>query len=147
PWLSQGETEKSYLYLIYDNLSNDNSTNNSSSSVSNDDNILHSEAHLSFVDDLNSLLQKVHAVIFLFLDELWDIPSDLALAPNQFDHAKILLEQSYTKMKTAFELLNLNNLSSESANNPIYNNNDDNDFFSQLKTTPRQALELIELNE
>ncbi|CAG8799377.1 4160_t:CDS:1, partial [Racocetra persica] len=48
----------------------------------------------------------------------------------------------------AFELLNLNNCSDESANNSTYNNNnDDNDFFSQLKTTSRQTLKLIELDE
>ncbi|CAG8810364.1 12488_t:CDS:2, partial [Racocetra persica] len=58
----------------------------------------------------NSLLLRIRAAIYLSLDELWDIPSDLALiAPNQLDHAKKLLEQSYTKMKMAFELLNLNN--------------------------------------
>ncbi|CAG8824442.1 16440_t:CDS:2, partial [Gigaspora rosea] len=76
--LSQGETEKSYLDLIYGNLSNDNSS--------------------------SSFVTKAHAVIILSLDVLWDIPSYLALiasiidprfktfqwAPNQFNHAKRL---------------------------------------------------------
>ncbi|CAG8765871.1 18484_t:CDS:2, partial [Racocetra fulgida] len=121
----QEETKRSYLDLIYSNLSDENSTNNSSSSISNDDNIFHvkrkyfkknkkitnivnSIENLPLIDS-NSLLLRICAAIYLSLNELWDISSDLALAPNQLDHAKKLLEQSYTEMKIAFELLNLNN--------------------------------------
>ncbi|CAG8755634.1 20406_t:CDS:2, partial [Dentiscutata erythropus] len=95
--------------------------------------------------DPNSLILKICTTIFLSLDELWTISSDLALtasildsrfktfqwAPEQLRYTKKLLEKSYIELKTAINLLNLNNFSNEKS----------------IKTIPQQALDLIELDK
>ncbi|CAG8789778.1 28713_t:CDS:2, partial [Dentiscutata erythropus] len=205
PRPDQEETKKSYLDLIYGcTLSdeNDSLTDNSSSSVSDNNNIpsggarkYWQYAHRQFRQHIkrgrrkkrigqtnnsdnnkieylpainpDGLLLKIRAAIFLSLDELWTVPSDLALiasildprfktfqwAPEQLGYAKKLLENSYIEMKTANDLLNLNNFSNETVkkkNETVKSStihDDDDEFFSQLKTIPRQALDLIELDE
>ncbi|CAG8543757.1 2448_t:CDS:2 [Dentiscutata erythropus] len=214
PRSDQGETKQSYLNLIYgytlfDENDDTNLTDNSSSSVS-DNNIIPSGgarqywqyAHRQYHQhmkrgrrkkkrmgvkrkyqqknkqqtnnsdnntieylpaiDPDGLILKIRAAIFLSLDELWTVPSDLALtasildpwfktfqwASEQLRYAKKLLEKSYIELKTAIDLLNLNNFSNEKVKkNETSMIHDDDEFFSQLKTIPQQALDLIELDE
>ncbi|CAG8597042.1 394_t:CDS:2 [Dentiscutata erythropus] len=86
PWPNQEETKQLYLDLIYSKLS-DNSTDNSSSLISDDDNnqvVGPVIKNLSAVNP-NGLLQKVCVAIFLSLDELWAISSDVVLIASILD--------------------------------------------------------------
>ncbi|CAG8794182.1 12682_t:CDS:2, partial [Cetraspora pellucida] len=74
-------------------------------------------------------------------------------ASEQLGYAKRFFENFYIKIKTAIDLLNLNEFSNKTVkknnetvkSSTIYD--DENEFFSQLKTMPQQALELIELDK
>ncbi|CAG8631326.1 247_t:CDS:2 [Dentiscutata erythropus] len=115
-------------------------TDNSSSSISDGDNTPSCETrqHWQYAH------RQVRAAIFLSLDELWTIPSEVALmvsifdsqfkvfqwALNQLKNAKKSLEQFYNKIKAALELLNLNNFSKTAASSlSIHDNNDDDGFL------------------
>ncbi|CAG8756678.1 15840_t:CDS:2 [Cetraspora pellucida] len=80
--LDYGETKKLYLNLIYSCTSDkDNNTDYSSDSISDDNSMPNNINMNEYLPSVNpdGLLQKVHAAIFLSLDELWTISSDLSL--------------------------------------------------------------------
>ncbi|CAG8735304.1 27981_t:CDS:2, partial [Dentiscutata erythropus] len=89
PRLDKEETKTLYLELVYNcTLNDDNSTDLSSDSISDDNDIPSNNINMvEYLSSVNpdSLLQKVHATIFLSLDELWDILSDLALIASILD--------------------------------------------------------------
>ncbi|CAG8525722.1 12520_t:CDS:2, partial [Cetraspora pellucida] len=134
PRLDHGETKQLYLDLVYGYAFDDNSTDHSSSSISDDNSIPSGGAYQCW--------QYAHKQFYVNIIEC--LPS--VNPEDQLGYAKMLLEWSYTEMKIALDLLDLNNFSGELASSSK-TNNDDDDFFDQLKTTPRQALELIELDE
>ncbi|CAG8501462.1 7972_t:CDS:2 [Dentiscutata erythropus] len=105
PQLDKGETKQQYLDLIYShNSDNEKSTDKSSSSVSDNNNKVgvkrkfKSKKQVQQTTNIennkteylpsispNGLLQRVWATIFLFLDELWTIPSNIALLISILD--------------------------------------------------------------
>ncbi|CAG8768143.1 15712_t:CDS:2 [Cetraspora pellucida] len=101
--LNKGETKQQYLNLIYGyNSDKDKSTDDSSSSVSDDNDTpscgtrrhciqqgtnIDNNNKVEYLPSINpsGLLQRVRAAIFLSLNKLWTIPSDAALMASTLD--------------------------------------------------------------
>ncbi|RGB25813.1 hypothetical protein C1646_675281 [Rhizophagus diaphanus] len=129
----ENETLDTYLSLIYSSNDEENSD------IASDDEYIPSE----YLQPVNTegLLQKVRAAIFLSLDELWPMPSNIMLIAtfldprfknfdwcngNGKDEAKNLVQELYNDAKK-------DTLSRNSINSIISSSDDDDDIFKALK--------------
>ncbi|CAJ0926687.1 17964_t:CDS:10 [Entrophospora sp. SA101] len=187
PKSENGESLDTYLDLIYGPQTEDNNDNEeeSDSSTSDDDEIPSggSRQHWQYshrtrgaiddIDDINhveylpavnttGLLQKVQAAIFLSLDELWSVPTELVqiatVLDPQFknfqwdrsgeerDKSHQLLQELYDFTKVDFESNNIQQTTT--IHNLHTTNEDDNDDFFEtleieLSSFERQVTEEI----
>ncbi|CAJ0841847.1 12090_t:CDS:2 [Entrophospora sp. SA101] len=163
PKSENGESLDTYLDLIYGPQTEDNNDNEeeSDSSTSDDDEIPSggTRGAIDDIDDINhveylpavnttGLLQKVQAAIFLSLDELWSVPTELVqiatvLDPRfknfqwdrsgeERDKSHQLLRELYDFTKVDFESNNIQQTTT--IHNLHTTNEDDNDdFFETLE--------------
>ncbi|CAJ0644662.1 10948_t:CDS:2 [Entrophospora sp. SA101] len=163
PKSENGESLDTYLDLIYGPQTEDNNDNEeeSDSSTSDDDEIPSGgiRGAIDDIDDINhveylpavnttGLLQKVQAAIFLSLDELWSVPTELVqiatvLDPRfknfqwdrsgeERDKSHQLLRELYDFTKVDFESNNIQQTTT--IHNLHTTNEDDNDdFFETLE--------------
>ncbi|CAG8752634.1 7185_t:CDS:2 [Rhizophagus irregularis] len=171
PRANENETVESYLELIYGPLIPENEEENAeddisdSSSVSSDDDIptagnqhwqhtqsqiedINQVEYLPPVNNLEGILKKVRAAIYLSLETHWNVPSELSLVATILDprmksflyvedlhreeqktQAESLLSNLYTQLKHDLEL-------PEEVRSPILD--DDDDIFERMWASNQQ---------
>ena len=140
----QRAKEKEYEYSHNNRRTQKNPKTNSQSANNVDINNINRVEYLSAVN-INGLLQKVRAAIFLSLDELWSIPTELVLIATILDprfknfhwdasgeeknKSHELLQQLYDSKKVLKPQQPANTQWATSSKN----NDDDDDFFKVLE--------------
>ncbi|CAG8685097.1 5165_t:CDS:2, partial [Racocetra persica] len=149
--LKTGEMVDNYLDLIYGEEAEDDENESNES----DDNIPAAGTHIDQIKylpsvDTNGLLIRVRAAIYLSLDELWEVLTDIVLIATfldpRFKHfnwvtsierskAQNLVKTLYNELKIKLAIPDNNEENLVDKNH----NNDDDDFFHKLEVSSIQA--------